>query len=216
MTNSKKSTTNKRKQNPMASNAVSRVPRNRVSFDGQIFKGVSHLPLVTTVLNLYSTVNAVACTNNANGVSASFAGMFNFYKEYKFLSLNMEWIPAVAPGVSDGGSEIIVAYNWNPEQIVSQAAALNSTVIANLRSDRTSRSFNAWERFNYNVPLHARRKMFDVDVNPGAYLTDVNQVDRAIQGAIVMGATSIGAAVTLGHFKATYSLMLQGAGIVST
>lgn len=206
----------KRKVNPMSRNTKIGVPRNRLTFDGQIFKGVSHLPMVTTAANLYGNSHAVGTANSANSVSQNFAGMFNFYKEYKYLSLNLEWIPAVAPGVADGGSELVVAFNYNPEQIVSQTAVAPAVLIANLRSDRTARSFNAWERFTYNVPLKSRHKLFDVDVNPGAYLTDVNQVDRAVQGTILVGATSISAITTLGHFRATYAIHLMGAGIVST
>lgn len=217
MTNSRTNKGMKRKRNPLASNTITRAPRMKVKFDGQIFKGSTHVPAIVTAGNVFSTIHAVSSQNINLAVANTFAGMFNFYKEYKFMSLTLEWIPAVAPGVADGGSEILISFNWNPEQLVSQFAAAPATVINNLRSDRTSRSFNAWERFTYNVPLHSRRKMFDCDVNPtGAYLTDTNQIDRAVHGGIVVGATSISAIATLGHFRCHYSVRLEGVGLVST
>lgn len=196
--------------------SLNRVPRNKIAFNGQDFKGVTHLGTVTTAENVMSQVHAIACMNDGKAIGNNFAGLFNFYKEYKFLSCVLEWIPAVSPGVADGGSEITLGYNDNPEQMVSQTAAAPATLIGNLGSERSMRSFNAWERFTYHVPLTNRKKQFDVDVNPGAYITDVNVVDRSIQGAIVMGARSISAIATLGHFKVNYVVRLLGPGIVST
>jgi hypothetical protein len=187
-----------------------------MSFDGQILKGVMHLETITTASNIYKQVHAIAGMNDGKAISSSFAPMFNYYKEYKFQQVTFEWIPGVAPGVADGGSEIMIGFNWNPEQIVGATAGTAVGVAGSLRSERTVKSFNAWERFTYNVPLHNRRKMFDIDVNPGAYLTDVNVVDRSIQGAVVVVAQSPSDAVSLGHFRVTYAVRLEGLGILTT
>lgn len=194
-------------------------PKNKLNFDGQIFRGINHLPVVTTSgTNTVFSVHSMDVQSNANAMITNYAGMMNFYKEYKVMALTLEWIPAVAPGVSDAGSEILIGTTWNPEQIVAYQAGIGTagTQLSIMRSDRTVKSFNAWERFTYTVPIHHRRKLFDVDVNPGSYLTNVDIVDRTVQGAIIVGAQSINPSVTLGHFLVRPVIMLSGLGNKAT
>lgn len=208
-----------RRRNPMTRNAGVGAPRNRLNFDGQVFRGIHHLPIVTTgATNTVFSVHSIDVQSNANAIITNYASMMNFYKEYKVMALTLEWIPAVAPGVADAGSEILIGTTWNPEQIVSYQSGVGTpgTQIGIMRSDRTVRSFNAWERFSYTVPIHQRRKLFDVDVNPGSYLTNVDIVDRTVQGAIIVGAQSVNASVSLGHFLVRPVIMLSGLGVKST
>lgn len=194
-------------------------PRNKLSFDGQIFRGINHFPIVTTgATNTVFTVHSIDVQSSANALVTNYAGMMNFYKEYKVQAITLEWIPAVAPGVADAGSEILIGTTWNPEQIVAYQAgvATPGTQIGIMRSDRTVKSFNAWERFTYTVPIHYRRKTFDVDVNPGSYLTNVDIVDRTVQGALIVGAQSINPSVTLGHFLVRPVISLMGLGNKAT
>jgi len=212
----KRKSVNKRKVNPLARNTINRAPKMKMNFDGQILRGVTYPPVVITAVNVATVVHSIACNTNTNNVAGNFGALMNFYKEYKFLNVNFEWVPNVAPGVADGGSEIIIATSWNPEQIATYASGSASANIALLRSERTAKSYNAWERFTYSVPMHYRRKQFDVDVNPATYLTDVNLIDRTIQGAVIVGAQSISAIATLGRFRITWSNRLEGLGTNTT
>jgi hypothetical protein len=113
----------------------------------------------------------------------------------------------MGPGVTAAGGRIYVAFLDNPEMINVWVAAGSSNSVAYTKGMRTMKSFNAWERFTYNVPLTRRRKMFDVDTTS---VTAVNDLERATQGAVITSAESVTALDVLGQWRMKTTVRLMG------
>lgn len=205
----------KYKANPIYRNPVVR-PRINFSFDGQILNGTGFSAPMGTLVNVAAAVYYVNCSNNistfptANKYIQSVALDYNtitkMYNEYKYLTLQCHWLPFVSPGVTEGGSQMYVAYVDNAEEIAALDIATAVNTFNTSKAARNMKFFNAWERFTYNVPLSSRRKTFDTNLND---VIIADTVDRGIQGAVVVGASSTPAATSLGQWRFTYSLELR-------
>jgi len=203
------------KINPMT---IKNNPRPKIhyNFDGQMLNGMGFSAPLVTIANgacaLYmvdcSSVIAtgIAANSYIQSVSADFNTISKYYNEYIFHSLRLDWMPYVAPGVADGGSQLYIDYIDNAEEIANVDGGAVATVYNIAKSSRNTKFFNAWERFSYNVPLTRRRKTFDVNINT-TYTVDI--IDRSVQGAVVVGVTSSSAALSLGQWRFTYLVELR-------
>jgi hypothetical protein len=162
-----------------------------------------------------SSMYMVDCSINIITAGAKRVQSINFdlnavsirYTEYRYTNVQFHWIPHVAPGVADGGSPIYIAYLDNPENITNSVASASPTDIANVKGVRSLKTFNAWQKFTYNVPLTYRLPWFNVNNNTSWPIADV---ERAVQGAVLVGIESISAISDLGAFRVTYDLELRG------
>jgi hypothetical protein len=207
----------RRNENPLYRSNPSR-PRMRVNFDGQLLNATAFTTPALTVANqataLYlldtSNVNGiVAAQANAliQGVMKDYTAITTVYNEYVVRSMRFDWIPYVSPGSADAGSQIYIAYLDNPEGITALASSTVATGFATAKLARDSKYFNAWERFSYSVPLGTtRRKSFDTNTNE---VVVADTLDRATQGAVIVGYNSISAAVSLGQWKVTFVTELR-------
>lgn len=218
--NGRKRTNVPKKRSPMVTR-IPRAPRPKVNFDGQILNGTGYAIPISTLVNSASGVYTID-VSSLNGTGAAI-NMYEYsvcndllaiarlYNEYIYRSVTMHWIPAVAPGVADGASQIYVSYIDNAEDITNLLTAATPGPVFNAsKNPRNSRFFNAWERFSYTIPLSSRRKTFDVNA---ANNQTVDVVDRSVQGAIVTGYTSLSAAINLGQWRVTYSLELRNLNV---
>jgi hypothetical protein len=129
------------------------------------------------------------------GVGAAVAAL---YSQYVYESLTFRWLPSVAPGVADAGSQVYIGYLDNPEAMTTFLGLTNAQQISAIQSMKNVKFFNAWEQFTYSVPLTRRRKTFDVN----ATITDAADVDdRSVQGFIVFCMESLTASTTLGRWS---------------
>lgn len=187
----------RRKKNPM----TQRVPRIRLNerntrFDGQFgnFRAVGNT--LTAASNVAAQVFYIDCTATA-AMGQVGSGVAALYSEYVYESCVFRWLPSVSPGVSDGGSQIYIAYFDNPEKMAVVAALSATNAVSAVKAMKNAKFFNAWEQFTYSVPLTRRRKSFDVNVT-NSHGADVD--DRSVQGMVLIAAESIGATPTLGRF----------------
>lgn len=188
------------KQNPMQRREGT--PRPMVSFDGTVVDSAFYTATTPTVLGAAKDYHFVDCSNSL-AINRGVSTITGLYNEYKYLQASMEYVPSVGPASADAPGRIHVAYIDNPEKIVSFiAAAAGATALSYVRSCKNVRSYNLWERFTYNVPLTNRRKLFDTNgtmtTTPG-----VDEIDRCVQGAIIIAIESISAVITVGtyHFR---------------
>jgi len=202
-----------RKANPIV---VSRPnPRIRVNFDGQMLNGTGFMTPLVTVANgacaMYiadcaTTVVSVAANDYYQSINYDLTNISKYYNEYIYHSIHMEWVPYTSPGISDGGSQIYIAYIDNSEVLSNAIGAAVGTVYNIAKTSRDMKFFNAWERFVYKVPLSRRHNTFDVNLTD---LYTIDTVDRSVQGAVIVGATSPSASVALGQFRVSYHLELR-------
>lgn len=207
----------KRKINPLY-RPKPRAMKMNVNFDGQYLNGTHNYFNVTTLLNQAThllfvdggTTSSVSGSITKESVPVNLDGIVAKYNDYVYESVSLEWMPFVAPGVADGGSQIMISYIDNPEQIVTvnnfatpaSAVSMNALV-------RNMKTYNAWERFTYNVPLTRRNKEFNVN-STGTVVTDVNAVNRSVQGLVVITFQSPSASALLGNFRSRYRIKLLG------
>jgi hypothetical protein len=199
----------KRKRNPLTrSKQLQSVPRPRVYFNGTHLKSVSLVTVTTTTLNQGFDYQGVS-TDNTFGISRNNSSITGAYQEYKYNSLQWEWIPRVAPGVADGGSTVYVAYIDNPESIKTIVNGTTFVVaFAMVVNSANMKTFNAWERFTYKVPLTYRKKLFNVNTNLVS-TGDIYEIDRTFQGLIITCYQSISAAIVLGQARMSYQVELH-------
>lgn len=191
-------------------------PKIKVNFDGQILHGFGYMNPVATLVNQAAGVYFVDFSNVAGtlgganlytqSVGYDCLAISRYYNEFVYTSLQFEWIPNIAPGVADAGTQCYVSFIDNPEGIFNNLGAGVATQFSLAKNARNSKFFNAWERFVYNVPLTRRRKTFDTNYN---YTADANTFDRAMQGAVIFGINSVSAAATLGQWRVTYTAELS-------
>lgn len=211
-----------RKSNPATTDNRKGPGRIRLSFDGQTLNGTAFITNIATLVNGAAAVypidastalNVFAGNSVLESLSRNLSGITKLYNTYKFITLRLEWMPFVAPGVADGGSQLYIAYTDNPEVMVSAAAGNVVTNFGLAKSSRSCKSFNAWERFTYDVPLTWRLPLFSV--NSTIIDTNVDEVERSRQGMVLVGASSPSAAVALGQFRATYVMELRGLDVAN-
>lgn len=209
----------KKRTNPVYRPKV-RVPRPKIQFDGQYLNGTHvYTPITTggvtpkTASALYfvdgGTVSATVNSVFKESIPINLDAIVNKYNEFVYESLVLEWIPAISPGLADAGAQITVAYVDNPEQIVTCNSLTSPNLISMNQLVRNMRSFNAWERFTVTIPLSRRLSKFNVN-STGTVVTDVNAVERSVQGLVTVGFSSITDAVVLGSFRSRYRIKLFG------
>jgi hypothetical protein len=212
----------KRRTNPMARTVVMKRPK--VNFDGNTLNGDTFSTNVTTGAPGYLSYNfSVDCSalNTTGVITSSYyqRALTNFYSEYWYRSLKVEWLPLVGPADVNAAAQVYMCYLDNAEHI--------STVVANsvagshlvnrdiILADRDNKMWNAWEHVSFNIPLTKRNKTFAV--NQSLLFTDMQDVDRSVQGLLAtfyQSATS--SSVVLGRFRLTYLIELRGLDIVPT
>lgn len=186
---------------------IPRVPRPRLSFDGQVVNGTTYIPMTASVGGFSKDFHHISCDAVA-GVARSVAAMINLYNRFKFRSVTLEWIPAISPAAIDAGSRVHISYVDNAEKTFNfDGLGAGIAAVNAVRSSRNARTYNAWERFTYNVPLAYNRKMWDVDANP---VNDILTLDRTCQGEIQVAVETITPAIFLGTYRISFSLELQG------
>jgi len=209
----------RRKSNPLDSTVKRSGPgRVNIDFDGQTLHGLQFAtPMLTiggTAVGIYPVDCSIASSagTSANvryeAIARSLTGITKLYNEYVFRSVTCTWIPSVSPGIADGGGQINICYVDNPEEMSSYFTLSDSTLFATSKAVRNSKTFNAWERFTFSVPLTRRIKSFNVNQNTGT--GDVNQFMRSTQGFILVGASAISPIAQLGQWKITYTMDLKG------
>lgn len=214
--NTSRKVVRRQRRNPLIRPKV-RVPRPMVNFDGQFLNGTHVYIPDTTAVNTSHHIFFVDCgtvSSNAGfivkeSVPINLDSITGKYNEYVYESLQLEWIPAVAPGVADGGSQIMVTYIDNPEQMVGVNVMTTAQAISMNTLVRNMRSFNAWERMSINVPLSRRIKTFNVN-STGTVVSDINAVSRSIQGLVLVTYQSVNSSVVLGSWRSRYRIKLMG------
>ncbi len=194
-----------RKANPLM-RRVPRVPRPKMSFDGQVLNSNLYQTQSITAANLGKDFFYVGC--GSSSVTKAATAITDRYNEYKFRNVTFEWIPSISPASADAGSRVHIAYVDNPEKMVAFEGLTAANALTAVRGVKNVKTFNAWERFSCSFPLTYRRKLFDVDTTTGVMTNDI--ADRVMQGQIQVVIESISAAVVLGTYKFTYGVELHG------
>ncbi len=201
----------KRRSNPMRRSAA--VGRPKIAFNGQ-----------TIYSTLFSDQSAVAAnvgtdwlgvdTNSGEGINRAGVDIVKHYQEYKYLSALCEWIPKVGPSHADSGSRISIAYIDNPELLIAYETASAAVRVTMVRNAANVKTFNAWERFTFRVPITFRRKWFNVNPTVAAVGSrSSEEYDRAVQGKVIMCYETVSAIISsgvLGQWRATSNTQLQG------
>ncbi len=204
----------KNKLNPVF-RQITRIGRPTMKFDGAVVSSTTYLGSPQVVANIAKGVLSIDCDSASNlavtaGASQAVAsGVLNLYSEYRYNNCAVEWIPSIGPTNADAGSRIHIAYIDNPEKMTSFQAVAAAGALNLVRGCKNVRTFNAWERFTYRVPLTWRRKVFDTNVSvvPGADL-----YERSTQGMVIIFIEAISAALAasaLGTFKVDSSVRVN-------
>lgn len=201
----------KPRPSPIYQNRI-RLMRPKVSFDGQTLNGTDIITPITATANLAAQFFKVDCSN-VGSVASVLSAITAFYSEYRFTSVKLHWMPSVAPGVAAAGGRLYLTSFTNPEQMTIIDASSTATQVNLSKTTRDMKSWNAWERFTYNMPIFYRRKWFDVNTN---ITSDINQYDRSVQSYILVGSDTIGATDTLGQFRIEFSIELRGLNVVGS
>jgi hypothetical protein len=149
---------------------------------------------------------SVDCSGTSNiltGAGAAFtmaSGVLGLYSQYRYNKCTVEFIPSVGPASGEAGARIHIAYIDNAEKMSNFRAA---TSLAFVRGCKNVKTFNAWERFTYRVPLTWRRKWFDTNVTT-AY--GVDEMERSTQGMVIFFIETIAASQIVGTFKVDTSI----------
>lgn len=209
---SRSSKSRRRQTNPLE-RAVVRPGRPRISFNGQ--------DIYSTLFVLQSAVGSVTAKVGADwqsvdcsdgqGMNRAATDVVKHYQEYRYVNAHVEWVPFQSPASTEAGSTIYMAYIDNPELIVTFKAASDAVKLATVKNTANCKSFNAWERYNYTVPLTYRRKWFNV--NPSIGTPSAEETDRSIQGLVIIGYSTISNTVGaggLGQFRLTSTTRITG------
>lgn len=187
--------------------------RPNASFDGQTLQATTVTntlgPAVANIAYLPITADA----DTAGSVMAGYSSITSLYSEYKLNWIKFHWLPAVSPGVAAAGGRIYAYTETNPERMVTLLTGSATSAVALTKTARNMHSWNAWERYTYNVPIMMRHRWFDVNTNI-AYSADT--ADRSTQALISIGADTIGATDSLGQFQIEFSASLRGLNFVVT
>jgi hypothetical protein len=167
--------------------------------------------LASVMLYVNTQVNAgSAATGDVHGVALGTTTISGRYNEYRYKSLRVEWIPSMSPASLEAGSRVHIAYIDNPEMMVQyEAQTLNLAKIGMVRSVKNVQSFNAWERFQFRVPLTYRKKVFNTDTTL-ALGSGVDVHERSTQGAVIIGIEGITpSAASYGTLRTGYVMELK-------
>lgn len=202
----KRTTYTKKRVNPLQ-RPMGRTRRPTLNFDGTTLNSTTFAAVPIAVNGLgkgamtvdTSSLNFNTAGQLLNGCSSAVASITQLYSQYNYKTLSVEYIPNVGPGNTFSGSRVHIAYIDGPEKMALWRTADNN-LLGIIRGCRNIRSFNAWERFTYRVPLSWRRKEFDVNTNAAAATADPDELERGTQG-IVMVMVESDATISLGTFK---------------
>lgn len=207
MVNKSKRARKTRKSNPLERSQG--IPRPILNFDGSMLSNSLYVDASNTTLGVARDFHLVDC-DGVYGIARNTGAMTQFYSEFKFMQVSLEWIPKLGPSATDAGGRIHIAYIDNPEKISTYAnAAPGSTTLGYVRGSRNCKSYNLWERFTYNVPITFRKKMFDVNQTLSA-TTAVDEIERSVQGAIIIHIETVSAAIVAGTYHIRSKCVLRG------
>jgi len=218
MANKRSTTYVKKRVNPLQ-RPMGRMKGPKIGFDGTNLSCTAYLAAPSPTSGIGKGAITIDCSSiNFNavgqllaGASASMASVTQLYSQFAYKSLAVEYVPNIGPSNSEAGSRIHIAYIDNPEKMVNWRSAATNLLVA-IRGCRNVRSFNAWERFTYRVPLTWRRKEFDVNTN-ATVIADIDEYERSVQGLILVvvetQTTSGTDALVLGTFKVNSAITLR-------
>jgi len=192
----------------------------RLNFDGSNVSCTTYTGVPVTAANVAKGIITVDCDSATNPAVTSGAAnvvatsVLGLYSEYRYNSCRIEYVPSIGPAGTDAGSRLHIAYIDNAEKMSAFLAAGVAASLNLVRGCRNVRTFNAWERFTYNVPLTWRRKVFDTNTNTA--VASVDLYERATQGMVIVAVESISAIVTLGTFKIDSSIRVEQLNLTLT
>lgn len=187
-----------------------------LNFDGTYLNFTQYFANIVTLANQASAVYTVDASNTNNIALPTqtvqcpitgYTGVSAIYNQYVYEKLTFHWQPFIGPGQAGAGSKCYIAYLDNPEDMVTLVNSNTATVVAATQGIRNCISWNAWEKFVYNVPLTKRRKCFDVNTNTGAV---ADTLERSVQGLVSFGINGVNAVEALGQMRVTGVVKLIG------
>ncbi len=204
MVNGSKKRTRLMKRSPMQTS--SRVPRPKLTFDGQMLLSQYYADAPGTSSNIATDYFTVDCANSkAVNTLTTITGLYN---TYAYENVKLRWIPKIGPGVADAGTQIGVAYLDNIEKFQNWISLTDANRQTALRLVKNVKFFNAWERVEFTIPITRRRKWFDV--NAARTIND-SDLDRSTQGAIIVVVNSVNTSLaTCGTFLWESKIRLNG------
>ncbi len=205
----------KRRSNPLE-RSVGRVSRPVMKFDGQtIHASTFQTQAATDASKQGSDWLSIDCSNG-EGINRAATEVIRHYQNYKYTQASIEWIPAIGPAATESGARVMLAYIDNPELIVTFKAASNAAKATLVTGMGNVKTFNAWERFTYKVPLTYRRKFWNI--NPTISSPGNEETERSIQGIVAVIYQSINASVAafaLGQFRMVSNTWVSGFSAVT-
>lgn len=213
--NANRMTRGERSVNPLY-RTVQRRTTPKLNFDGLYLNFTQYFANITTLANQASAIYTVdaSSTNSVSTPSntvqcpvTGYTGVTSVYNEYVYEKLAFHWQPFIGPGQAGAGSKLYISYFDNAEDMATLAAANTATVVAAAQGARNCVSWNAWEKFTFNVPLTKRRKSFDVNTT---IATSADSYDRCMQGVVAFGINGVNAIEALGQMRITGVIKLIG------
>lgn len=205
MTKASKTRAGRRRSNPLMRDRA-RSGRPRLNFDGQnitctLYVNQSQSGNVDGNVGL--DWQGVECSST-EGINRPAVDVTKHYQDYRYRSVALEWQPRTGPASTEAPARITVAYIDNPELInqfkdlaTSVTSGEPTSALGMCKAVANARSFNAWERFTYRVPLSYRRKWFNTNIAIGSAANN-EETDRSIQGLVIIGYETIGTTATAG------------------
>jgi len=202
----------KRKVNPLFRGRQG-IGRPKIGFNGHEVTSVLFTDHSNGTSNLITDWQQVDC-NNAEGINRAGTDVIKHYQEYKYLNAAIEWIPKIGPAATEAGARISIAYIDNPEHMLDFESTSAANRLAITKSTGNCKTYNAWERFTWRVPLTYRRKIFNIDPDFTAIGSrTIGEFERAVQGKVCIAIETVGAttsAAALGQWRCTSTTTVTG------
>ncbi len=197
----------KRKSNPLYRQAAG-PSRPRIGFDGNILQVTTFSATPTTGTDALGYQIYKVDADDNDSVGQDMSAVTGLYDTFKYLSCTFHYEPSTGPASTQAPARIHISYTDNPEKFNVFVAASNAVKLSIARGLKNTRTYNAWERFTYPVPLTSRRKMFDVNQTDDL---NENTLDRSVQGFVMIVVESIGNnAASFGVWRIQSTCMLHG------
>ncbi len=190
----KRTKVNKRRKNPLYRSAGRSRPK--IGFNGQLLSSTAYANQSATDASKQGADWFALDSSSGESIGRAGVDVYKHYEDFKFRSAQLEFQPSIGPAGTESGSKVYVAYIDNPELIVAFKAAAVAAKLIIVKNVRNVKSFNAWERFTYRVPISYRRKWFNT--NPTIGTPTAEETDRAIQGLVVIAYESVSASIGSG------------------
>lgn len=210
MTNKGMQVKKKVRSNPLQRRARN-IVRPRTNFNGQTLDTTVFVDATISASNLSADFHVIDC-NSAVGFNRSATSITANYQEYKYTKASLEFLPFFGPSSTEAPGRIFIGYIDNPEHITAFKALTTTQKVAAVKGLSNVRTYSAWERFTYNVPLTFRRKLWNVNLTQSAPTAE--ESERSTQGMVVVGIETISAAVVLGRYVLRSRSMLSGLSVV--